>query len=401
MNTTGLLAITLTGLWLAGTGMAQASDGEWSGNINLEARLFPHDALDRRQHEHNLSLSVQPEYYRSWNNGDDSFTFVPFLRIDQGDEDRTHADIRELTWLHAAEDWELRVGIRKLFWGVTESQHLVDIINQTDLIENPDQEEKLGQPMLNLALIRDWGTLDLYVLPGFRERSFPGIDGRLRSQPYVDTDQARYESGAGDKHVDVALRWTRSLGDWDIGLSHFHGTGRDPLLLPGLDAAGRPTLIPFYAQIDQTGLDLQTTLADWLWKLEVITRDTLDDRHTALTGGFEYTFVGIFDTDADLGLISEYLFDDRGDSAPTPFQDDIMAGLRLSLNDAQSTEALMGVIADRRNGTRSFNLEASRRLGADFKLNVEARFFSHVDSRDPVAGLRDDDYVELSLGWYF
>ena len=61
----------------------------------------------------------------------DSFTFQPFIRIDQQDEERSHFDIRELAWLHVGNDWELRTGIRKVFWGVNESQHLVDIINQT------------------------------------------------------------------------------------------------------------------------------------------------------------------------------------------------------------------------------------------------------------------------------
>ena len=92
-----------------------------------------------------------------------------------------------MNWLKVFDESELRVGLRKVFWGVTESQHLVDIINQTDLVESLDGEEKLGQPMINYALINDWGTLDLYLLPYFRERTFSGINGRLRSSLYVDT----------------------------------------------------------------------------------------------------------------------------------------------------------------------------------------------------------------------
>ncbi|MDD7885073.1 hypothetical protein [Flavivirga sp. 57AJ16] len=37
---------------------------------------------------------------------------------------------------------------------MTESNHLVDIINQTDAVETFDGEEKLGQPMVQLS----WGT---------------------------------------------------------------------------------------------------------------------------------------------------------------------------------------------------------------------------------------------------
>ena len=51
------------------------------------------------------------------------------------------------------------MGIDKVFWGVIESRHLVDYINQTDGVEDVDGEDKLGQPMINLGLQRDWGDL--------------------------------------------------------------------------------------------------------------------------------------------------------------------------------------------------------------------------------------------------
>jgi len=150
------------------------SAGEWSGNIAAEYRYFSDAPLSATQHDNYTSISIQPEWFHEWDGGKQSLTFTPFLRQDQHDDERSHSDIRELTWLKAADDWELRIGIRKIFWGVTESQHLVDIINQTDLVENTDGEDKLGQPMVNVALIRDWGTLDLFVLPYFRERTFAG-----------------------------------------------------------------------------------------------------------------------------------------------------------------------------------------------------------------------------------
>ena len=107
------------------------------------------------------------------------FTTQLFVREDSMDDERSHADIRELSWLYYSDDWELRLGISKVFWGVAESQHLVDIINQTDAVENVDGEDKLGQPMINLTLIRDWGNVDLFVLPYLRERTFTGVNGLL------------------------------------------------------------------------------------------------------------------------------------------------------------------------------------------------------------------------------
>ncbi|MCP4695429.1 MAG: hypothetical protein GY862_01070 [Gammaproteobacteria bacterium] len=377
--------------------------GEWSGHVAGELRYFPQSPFSADQYEGaGLSLSAQAEYSHEWDNGRQNFVFVPFMRIDSRDSERSHFDIRELTWTKAAQKWELRAGIRKLFWGVTESQHLTDIINQTDLAEHLDSEDKLGQPMINLALIRDWGTLDFFVLPGFRERTFPGREGRLLNSGIpVETDQARYESGAKEKHVDWAVRWEHMLGDWDIGLSHFSGTGREPRLLPGTDGADRFVLTPYYEQIDQTGLDIQITKEDILWKFEMISRKNQKERFTALTAGLEYTYVGIFGTDADAGVLSEYLFDDRHDQASTALEDDIMLGLRFTLNDVQSTALLSGVVFDVDSPARSSFVEASRRLGDNWKLSLEAWFFSNMPASDPAYGFRHEDFLRLELEWYF
>jgi len=387
----------------AGVGLsAAACAGEWSGRVGAELRLFTQSPADPRQEgPSNLSLVAEPEYYTAWNGKRDGFTFVPFLRLDQHDGGRTHADIRELTWLHAADDWELRAGIRKVFWGVTEAEHLVDIVNQSDFVEDPDGEDKLGQPMLNLALIRAWGTLDLFVLPGFRERTFPGIEGRLRPLVPVDTAQTQYADDAKERHIDAALRWHRVIDEWDIGLSHFSGTSRDPRLLPGVNRTGELVLIPRYDLIDQTGLDVQWTHEAWLWKLEAIRRSGQGPTYTAATGGFEYTVANAFASTMDVGLVAEYLYDERGLRSLNPFQDDLMLGLRLGANDAQSTDALLAVIVDRQTRAAFYSLEANRRVGTRWKLALVARAFARTGADDPLASYRNDDYIQTELSLYF
>lgn len=378
-----------------------ATAGEWSGYVALENRYFPNDALSSEQHDNYLSIAAEPEYYRDWDDGRQSFTFVPFVRIDQYDDERTHADIRELEWIKAAEKHEWRIGVRKVFWGVTEFQHLVDIINQTDLVENIDGEDKLGQPMINFALIRDWGTLDLFALVGFRERTFPGEEGRFRTTPPIDPDQSNFESSAETDHIDFAIRWSHTLGDWDMGVYYFSGTSRDPRFTIGIDD-GAIALVPFYDQIDQTGVDVQATKGNWLWKLEAIYRSGQGDSFAAATGGFEYTFVGVAESGIDLGVVSEYLFDDRDEDALTPFEDDLALGLRLTFNDAQSTELLFGVITDLDDDARVWRLEASRRLRESYKLSVEARVLSNIPPEDLfLFGLRNDDFIQVELARFF
>ncbi|MGV6851190.1 MAG: hypothetical protein ACWA5R_03300, partial [bacterium] len=102
---------------------------ELRGNVELQGRYFTQEALWPTQSSTNLSLAFEPEAYISWNDANDSIEFVPFARVDQRDNNRTHADIREFSWVHVGSNWESRIGVRRVFWGVTEFQHLVDIIN--------------------------------------------------------------------------------------------------------------------------------------------------------------------------------------------------------------------------------------------------------------------------------
>ena len=133
--------------------------------------------------------------------------------------------------LYLENDWTLFAGAGKVFWGKTEAHHLVDIINQTDSVEDIDTEDKLGQPMINLTLERDWGALDLFFLPYFRERTHPGERARLRGA-FPVLENAVYTSGAGRGHPDFAVRWSYFTNSLDLAVSAFRGTSREPLLIP-------------------------------------------------------------------------------------------------------------------------------------------------------------------------
>lgn len=393
-GTTLLFVLGLTGI------PAASLAHELSGYVAAEGGLFFHDPLYAGQERSRGSFVFQPEYYHEWEEGS-SFLFVPFGRLDSADSERTHFDIRELYYLRPTEDWELRFGVGKVFWGATEFVHLVDIINQTDLVENIDEEDKLGQPMVHLSVPRDWGIWDVFLLPYFRERTFPGREGRPRLALVVDTDHPIYESSAEEHHVDFAARYSHTVGDVDFGIYHFIGTGREPTLLPGVDSKGRPALIPYYKQINQTGLDLQFVSGQWLWKLESLYRTGQGDGFFASVGGFEHTFVGIAETGMDLGAIGEYAYDERRDNATTVFENDVMFGMRLAVNDAQSTELLAGLIQDLDSRARILSIEASRRIGSNWKLFLQVWGFFDPPRDDLLYNVRDDDFLRIELAYYF
>ncbi len=374
---------------------------EFTGFVGAETRLFPDGPLQPGQKDDSVSFVAQPEYYHEFEGGS-SFTFAPFYRLDSADQERTHFDIRELSFLWLQEDFELRLGVRKVFWGTTEILHLVDIINQTDMVENIDTEDKLGQPMANISFSRDWGTFDLYWLPYFRERTFVGKGGRLRSSAVVDSDRTEYESPAEEWHSDWAFRYSHFFGDWDIGLSQFVGTSRDPALLDGTDTEGKAIKIPRYEQIRQTSLDVSFVTGEWLWKGEALYRTgQSNDDYFAWTGGFEYTFTRILDSQMDLGVIGEWMFDTRNDDATTSFENDLAGGLRLAFNDSASTEALFGWVQDINSPTRFLFLEASRRFGDNLLLTAEVRGFINQPDKDSLFEQRNGGILQIELAYYF
>ena len=402
--------------------VAHAADFELSGYAGFEWREHFEEGqfndANNKQADRQLGLTAEPEMVWSLADGEHTIVFKPYVRIDSADEERSHGDIRELSWMTYGDDWELTAGLSKVYWGVAESQHLVDIINQTDFVEAPDGEDKLGQPMIKFTAIRDWGTVTGFVLPGFRERTFAGEEGRFRSALPIDSDNAQYQAGEEDAHVDYAVRWNHTIEDYDLGLSWFNGTSRDPIFDPARISG---ELVPFYAQINQLGLDLQATLDSWLWKFEAIYRtyddsvkNTFDDLgaltnrdygvedYSAATGGFEYTFYGPFETVWDWGVLAEYQYDSREDVSIAIGQNDAFVGTRIAFNDAASSDLLAGISQDLdSSGTQSFVMEFATRINEGLKLNVDVFLPMSDDDENVSYQFKRDDYIQLSLNYYY
>ena len=118
---------------------------------------------------------------------------------------------------------------------------------------------------------------------------------------------------------------------------------------------------------------------------------------------------------SDLGLVAEYMFDERDERAyNTIFEHDLAIGTRWSLNDVADTQALLGVIWDVKTEEYVFSVEASRRLGETWTLLVEGRVFGGADEPDAdallqslfdvdnkTASLQRDDFIQLELTRYF
>lgn len=381
------------------------------GELSFETTRFVSDARFSGQGRDNVSVAFEPTFFAEWLDGDLTATFTPFVRADDTDDRRSHFDVREAKLDFRSGDWEATVGVDTVFWGKTEANHLIDIINTQDAIEDLAEEDPLGQPMVRIARLTEIGEFSAFFLPYVRLRTSPGREGRLRTALPVNNDDRVIERDGGRFAPSFALRYAGVIGDADIGLSAFNGVSRDPSLRPGgfVATPNGPvptTLTPVYETITQVGFDGQYTSGPALWKAEALYRAGMSDLdgnerdYVAATGGVEYTFFTVFDN-ADLGLIAEYSWDSRGDDATNVFQSDVIAGARLALNDEADTSLLLTGALDHDNGVGTIRLEAQRRITDGWIAEIEGQFFINGDDDPLAADLQDDSFVRLKLSYFF
>ena len=366
------------------------------GEVSFENRFFLEEGLFGQDKNHS-SFTLSPEFYFESEDQKTSFTFKPKIRRDSTDDERNLFDIQDLSLVSVKDSYETRIGIRRDFWGVTETVHRVDIINQTDQVESFDGEDKLGQPMINLSVEREWGILDLYALLGFRERTFAGEKGRLRLPFTINTDSALYESGAENLRTDFAIRWSQSYRNVELALSHFSGISREPEFKTGLND-NINFRIPSYEIIDQTGLEVLYIVGELAFKLEAVSRSGQGDRFSAATTGFEYTQVGVMGSRLDLGWLMEFNHDDRYEDSP------LALGTRLTFNDLFDSQILSGVIWNEETGETNVFVEASRRVSNCCRLSFESVYFNGGNNSNSVQKifeyLKQDDFARFEFIYY-
>ena len=71
------------------------------------------------------------------------------------------------------------------------------------------------------------------------------------------------------------------------------------------------------------------------------------------------------------------------------------------MNDIQNTAVLAGVAYDIDTGEAFVNVEAERRIGDDFFLELRLRAFAGAGPADRTFALVRDDYLQLQIARYF
>lgn len=377
---------------------------EYKAEIAIEAWIFPESPLYKGQEHNNYSIAFEPEIYFEWAEGS-NIVFRPFMRLDSEDSNRSHIDIREGIYSWYGEDWETSIGIGQVFWGVTESKNLVDIINQFDAVDDPLFKTKLGQPLMNLTLIRDSGYYEFFILPYFRERTSPGKKGRLRLDPEFSKSTTKFEGGS-KWTPELALRWSNSIGSYDLSAHSFLGYARAPSIDVNL-VDGKLKYEPNYQRVRQIGGTVQKAIGPTLYKMEWLAKHGQKDANFRRGGyfasviGLEHTLYQAIGDNGDLGFLLEYNFDSRRSRASDIMQDDIFVAARLSLNDSKDTQMLLGSIIDLDGDGQIYQVDFGRRINDSLTFGIQGAIYQNGRPGSNLYVLRQDSWLEINFKQYF
>jgi hypothetical protein len=254
------------------------------------------------------------------------------------------ADLRELLIVARLGDATLSAGIGRVFWGVAESRHLVNVINQPDYRFASDGLTALGQPMVSAATTWRDVRWQAFLLPCYRPQALPRSD-----DTWVDMRCDR---------IDTALRTEWSGGPADIGLAYFNGHARNPIIAGGSEQ---------YPVLRRWSLDAQLTLGSFLWKVEALREASALRRRQAHVAGVEYTFAQLAST-VDLAVLYENL---RESDCP-PLTCANVIGLRVGANDSAGSQLLLTRSTAVGTHATSYLLRGERRLSHHVSVRVEA-----------------------------
>ena len=260
-------------------------------------------------------------------------------------------DVRELLYKARWGTVRFEAGVGRIFWGVTESRHLVNIVNQTDLRFDSSGATLLGQPLASVGADFAGAAWRLVVMPCHRPRAFQAEPGGEQEPALVDTNCER---------LDVAIRSHISKGPLDLGIVYFDGRTRDPAISEEPQS---------YPALQRWSVDAQLTLGAWLLKLEAVRNSQAQWRpRDASVVGFEYAFASLASR-LELSVLYEHL-EETGCSA---FTCGDVLGVRIAANDTAGSQVLLTGLKDRHDGRTGYFIRGQRRLTDQVVIRVDVQ----------------------------
>ncbi|MCL1051026.1 hypothetical protein L2755_15520 [Shewanella abyssi] len=315
-----------------------------------------------------------------------------FAQWDSADDNRRYTDIRQAKVSGRWGNISVAGGIDTFFWGVSESINLVNVINQSDIRESLDTKVKQGQVFASLSYRLDAGELGVYFIPTFTARDFP-----LRPAYGLPiSEQNTFEDNKEDG--GIAARGLFYIDDVEFAIGYFSGTRRDPLLIPSQQTK---QLIPYYIQTENLLFDAVYLTDSLTYKWEFKTGRELERGFVASNIGIEYPLYVFADTIQDLVVITEYVFDDRGERAESHGQNDLFIGTKFEFAENAAQIRLL-YSYDFDYASQYAELSCQYRLSDYLRIKAKVMGVLSASQDDRrLYALKNEEFAKFSLHYAF
>jgi hypothetical protein len=154
-----------------------------------------------------------------------------------------------------------------------------------------------------------------------------------------------------------------------------------------------------YPIIHQTGAQLQLLVGTGLLKLDIAhVKPRQRASFTGFTLGGEWPMaLGA----ADLTVLAEFTYDQRGVQAPTGLDRDLLLAARWNPNNAAGTDATASTMIDVQSGAQTLRAKFSRRLSATWRWTADAHILARQQQGDFSYWLRRDSFVQVAIARFF
>ena len=384
------------------------SDLEYKGNVAVESAYFNHDMDNKRDNQSAFRFELEGKYQLKKNQ-----KFVAKVKgiYDTNDNKRRYLDFNELYFQHDFDKWNFLIGKNTRFWGAMEFYNQSDTFNSKDLLDNPfDYDSKLGS--WNIAFSRFFDNGEFALIAKLNEESQPMQEERsiYNFLPYRYDDKLDTDS---DDVPTIYLKYSSSIEEHQIDYSVIYQNGYDEqrYIVPKLSRdsnTSEPTITMHqHAYTVDKFMGFGTMVkGDTLYKTELAYTSSHDNKvadYAQGSVGLEHTLYGVYDK-MDLGIIAEYykykaFQTKRYDSTyfKQLFDDDLALGARLTFNDMDSSNILVGLDVDRHNKEKFLFVDYDTRIDDKYKLKAS---FQHFDAKKESA-FSDGNTLKVELKYHF
>jgi len=411
--------------------MAEFQD---AGELRFETRKFKDDEVDRTIDDA-MAVYTRAEikYFQESYNA----TFRGYALADSKDNTRDNLTIEDLFftyYLKKDESASLSAGYKIFNWSATEAFHPADILNSQNYDSNIESLDKIGELNVDTSFKTPYGNFSLLYLPYAQAPKYPKQRSRLGASVNLTRPvwvTSKDETNIQNWHHQGALKYSNSVGSGDLSLhAVYHLNTVNPIVgkriiyehilffsLPvGIE------FTPYYFRALQLGGTYQYALdGGWLIKTEAAYRDFLDDEviiqtlkgnrspqdHGIIAVGTEYGFSMEAGGESNIVLEFQTLVGPNklARSELSVFQNDVMLGYRLALNDTLGREFFLSLIRDiERQNETLYNFNYTQRLNDNWKIKTGFRVFDAPKKDTYATGLEayhNSHYLFFNLSRFF